>query len=66
MREEEYASSIEGFIAEYLAPEILSKQGRILIIFIWSIMIVFSAIGASHITSNFSLEFFLVDGEPVT
>ena len=66
MKEEQYASSIEGSIAQYLAPEVLSKQGRIMIILIWSIMIVFSTIGARQITSNFSLEFFLVDGEPVT
>ena len=29
-------------------------------------MIVFTLLGASQLTSNFSLEFFVIDGEPVT
>lgn len=38
---------IEAFIANYLAPEVLSNQGRALILVAWVLMIGFSLIGAS-------------------
>ena len=53
-------------MAKYLAPEVLSNQGRALIILLWAIMIAFSVIGASQMESNFSMEFFLVEGQPIT
>ena len=65
-KDDKYASSIEAFIATNLAPEALSKQGRIFIILLWVIMISFASLGASQVSSNFTLEFFLIDEQPVT
>ena len=44
---EEHASIIEEFIAKYLAPEVLSNQGRALILVTWVLMTVFSLNGAN-------------------
>ena len=63
---EEHASCIEAFIANYLAPEVLSTPGRIFIMILWAIMIAFSVNGAIQMPLNFSMEFFLIPGEPVT
>ena len=62
----EYASALEAFIDEHLAPEILTNQGRMFILVLWVIMIFVSLSGARQITMNFSLEFFLIPGQPVT
>ena len=64
--EHEYASALEAFIDKYLAPEILTNQGRMFILVLWVIMICVSLSGAKQITMNFSLEFFLIPGDPVT
>ena len=42
----EHASVIESLIAKYLAPEVLSNQGRALILVAWILMIGFSLNGA--------------------
>ena len=57
---------IEAFIANYLAPEVLSNQGRALILVAWVLMIGFSLIGASQMKMDFSMEYFLVPDQPVT
>ena len=64
--EHEYASALEAFIDKHLAPEILTNQGRMFILVLWFIMICVSLMGAKKITMNFSLEFFLIPGQPVT
>ena len=64
--EHEYASALEAFIDKHLAPEILTNQGRMFILVLWFLMICVSLKGASNITMNFSLEFFLIPGQPVT
>ena len=45
-KSDEYASIIEALIAKYLAPEVLSNQGRALILVAWILMIGFSLNGA--------------------
>ena len=57
---DEHASMIEAFIANYLAPEVLSNQGRALILVAWVLMTGFSLIGASQMKMDFSMEYFLV------
>ena len=63
---DEHASIIEALIAKYLAAEVLSNQGRALILVAWILMIGCSLNGASQIVMNFSMDFFLVPDEPVT
>ena len=63
---EEYASGLEAFIDKYLAPEVLSNQGRVFILLLWAIMTGFTLIGANQVTMDFSMELFLIPGEPVT
>ena len=63
---DEHASIIEALIAKYLAAEVLSNQGRALILVAWILMIGFSLNGASQIVMNFSMDFFLVPDQPVT
>ena len=65
-KSDEHASIIESLIAKYLAPEVLSNQGRALILVAWILMIGFSLNGATHIVMDFSMDFFLVPDEPVT
>ena len=43
---EEYASDLEAFIDQYLAPEVLSNQGRVTILLAWLLLTVFSLNGA--------------------
>ena len=47
--EHEYASSIEAFIDKYLAPEILSNQGRVFILVAWCLATFVSIMGAKNI-----------------
>ena len=63
---DEHASIIEALIAKYLAPEVLSNQGRALILVAWILMIGFSLNGATQIVMDFSMDFFLIPDEPVT
>ena len=63
---DEHASIIEALIAKYLAPEVLSNQGRALILVAWILMIGFSLNGATRIVMDFSMDFFLIPDEPVT
>ena len=63
---DEYASIIEALIAKYLAPEVLSNQGRALILVAWVLMIGFSLNGANKIVMDFSMDYFLIPDEPVT
>ena len=65
-KSDEYASIIEALIAKYLAPEVLSNQGRALILVAWILMIGFSLNGATQIVMDFSMDFFLIPDEPVT
>ena len=44
----------------------LSQQGRVCILLVWAIVSVISFYGAINVTPNFSLEFFLIPGKPVT
>ena len=43
-----------------MAPEVLSNQGRALILVAWVIMTIFSLNGANKIVMDFSMEFFLI------
>ena len=63
---EEFASKVEKFMTNTLATEVLSPQGRICILLAWVIAVVVALYGAVRVTPNFSLEFFLIPGKPVT
>ena len=63
---EEYASKVEEFMTNVLATEVLSQQGRVCILLVWVIAAAVGLYGASKVTPNFSLEFFLIPGKPVT
>ena len=49
-------------MAKYLATEALSNKGRATIILLWVLMTWFSILGVKNITSDFSLELFLIAG----
>ena len=53
-------------IDNYLAPEIISNQGRIFILMIWAMLIAASLFGVTKLEQNFSMEFFLPPGDPLT
>ena len=47
-------------------PEVLSNQGKALILVTWVLMIGFSLNGANKIVMDFSMDYFLIPDEPVT
>ena len=49
-----------------MAPEVISNQGRIFILMLWTMLIAVSLLGISKVEQDFSLEFFLVEGDPLT
>ena len=63
---EEHASIIEALIAKYLAPELLSSQGRALILIAWLLLIGCSLNGATRMVMDFSMDFFLIPDQPIT
>ena len=63
---EEFASKVEEFMSNTLSKEVLSDQGRICILLAWVIAVAVAIYGAVRVTPNFSLEFFLIPGKPVT
>ena len=58
-KEDEYASGIEWFIATILAPELLTDQGRVTILTIWSLMAACAVFGATQVETNFSMTYFI-------
>ena len=55
----EYASSIERFLGESLAPEVLSHEGRITILTAYAILMVIAAYGCSKVTVDFGVDFII-------
>jgi predicted RND superfamily exporter protein len=57
--EPEYSSSVEKFLAEKIAPELLSKEGRIAILSVYFIMCVCSLYGCLNVGIDFKVEYFI-------
>jgi predicted RND superfamily exporter protein len=55
----EYASATERFLGEVMAPELLSKQGRIGVLFVWFIMCLCASYGASQVRIDFKVDYFI-------
>ena len=56
---EEYASYIEEIIAEQIAPETMTWQGRMVVLMAWALMLVCSFAGISKLEMDFSMEYFI-------
>ena len=56
---DEYASYIEEIIAEQIAPETMTSQGRIVILLIWALALVCSVSGILKLEMDFSMEYFI-------
>ena len=56
---EEYASLVQEFIATVFAPELMTRQGRVIIIVVWIILTICMGYGASQIEVNFNMDFFM-------
>lgn len=54
-----YSSGTERFLAERVAPEVLSNEGRISIIGVYLVMCVISLIGCMGLYVDFKVEFFI-------
>ena len=65
MKEEEYASGIEKFIATILAPELMTLQGRIAVLVIWSLTALCAIYGATQLETNFAQSFFIPPGSDI-
>ena len=58
-KDEEFASGIEWMIATILAPELLTMEGKVTILTIWSIMALCAIYGATQVEINFSQSYFI-------
>ena len=61
-KEDEFASGIEKMIATILAPELLTMEGKVTILTIWSLMALCAIYGATQVEINFSQMFFIPPG----
>ena len=59
MSGEDYPSATERFLAEVVAPELLSPQGRISILSIWFIFSVVSFLGIQQLQIAFNITYFI-------
>ena len=60
--QEEYASSVEKFIATVYAPELTSNSGRYSVLTIWLMLIICAIYGCMNVTINFKFEYFIPEG----
>lgn len=56
---ENYPSKTEEFLAKKIAPELMSHQGRITLLAIYFVLVIGAVWGASNISINFSIDFFI-------
>lgn len=61
----EYASGIERFLGERLAPEILSDEGRITILTVYAILMIIAAYGCTQVTVDFGVDFLISEDAQV-
>ena len=59
---EEYASSVEKFIATVYAPELTSTQGRLSVLTIWAMLLICAIYGCLQVEINFKFEYFIPEG----
>ena len=55
----EYPSFTEKFLAVYVAPELLSENGRISVLAIWTILTVVALLGIPFLSIEFDINFFI-------
>ena len=60
--DDDYGGNVEKFIATIFAPEVMTHQGRILVLFTWIVMSIVMLNGALSLETNFSMEFFIPPG----
>ena len=56
---EEYASFVQEFIATVFAPELLTYEGRIILLVFWFVLTSCMSYAALNVEVNFSQEFFI-------
>ena len=54
-----HTSFTEMFLDKYFGKEIMSKEGRAVILFVYAVMIVFGIYGASQLEVDFKIEYFV-------
>lgn len=55
----EYPSATERFLATKVAPELLSDNGRISVIVIWTIITIVAALGIPNLDIEFDISYFI-------
>jgi hypothetical protein len=54
-----YSSGVEKFLAEKVAPEILSTEGRIAILSVYFVMAIVSVWGCMNLNIDFKVTYFI-------
>lgn len=63
--EKEHTSFTEMFLDRYFGKEIMSREGRFVILFIYAVMIIFGVYGAMQLEVDFKIEYFVDAESPV-
>ena len=61
-KDELYSSHLEKLFSTVFAPELLTKEGRTVILFAWAVMTCCAIYGCSQVEINFNFEFFIPAG----
>ena len=56
------ASQTESFLKTVLAPELLSANGKIAILFMYAILVITAVYGAMKVTVDFRVDYFINEG----